>query len=190
MTARYVYAAGETTKTVAVTIANDTTFEQDETYFVNLTNGVNAIIADTQGVGTIQNDDAQPSVAFTAASQTASEGAGTAKVTSSLSNGSYQDVTVPDLGRRSGVMAAAERRLPAKKSAKALGQGQMVEVLRSPERPRERVSGRLRQSAARLWPGRDAGLPPARGLHGTAMAGPVPRRGSSEGKAHSRKLHP
>lgn len=32
-----------------------------------------------------------------------------------------------DLGRRSGVMAAAERRLPAKKSAKALGQGQMVE---------------------------------------------------------------
>lgn len=32
-----------------------------------------------------------------------------------------------DLIRRSGVMAAAERRLPAKKSAKALGQGQMVE---------------------------------------------------------------
>jgi hypothetical protein len=32
-----------------------------------------------------------------------------------------------DLGRRSGVMAAAERVLPAKKSAKALGQGQMVE---------------------------------------------------------------
>ncbi len=34
-----------------------------------------------------------------------------------------------ELGRRSGVMAEAERRLPAKKSAKGLGQGQMVESL-------------------------------------------------------------
>ncbi len=32
-----------------------------------------------------------------------------------------------ELGRRSGVMAEAERRLPAKKSSKGLGQGQMVE---------------------------------------------------------------
>jgi hypothetical protein len=33
-----------------------------------------------------------------------------------------------ELGRRSGVMAAAERHLPAKKSAKGLGQGQFVEA--------------------------------------------------------------
>ena len=32
-----------------------------------------------------------------------------------------------ELGRRSGVMAAAEKCLPPKKSAKGLGQGQMVE---------------------------------------------------------------
>src|SRR3990172_422486 len=32
-----------------------------------------------------------------------------------------------ELGRRSGVMAAAERHLPAKRSAKGLGQGQVVE---------------------------------------------------------------
>src|SRR3972149_41323 len=32
-----------------------------------------------------------------------------------------------ELGRRSGVMQAAERHLPAKRSAKGLGQGQLVE---------------------------------------------------------------
>ncbi|MHB8621658.1 MAG: hypothetical protein ACYDAG_19195 [Chloroflexota bacterium] len=34
-----------------------------------------------------------------------------------------------DLGRRSGVMAAAEKSLPQKKSPKGLGQGQMVESM-------------------------------------------------------------
>ena len=33
-----------------------------------------------------------------------------------------------ELGRRSGVMAAAEKHLPPKKSAKGLGQGQLVEA--------------------------------------------------------------
>jgi hypothetical protein len=31
-----------------------------------------------------------------------------------------------ELGRRSGIMAAAERHLPTKKSAKGLGQGQLL----------------------------------------------------------------
>jgi disulfide oxidoreductase YuzD len=48
---------GETSKPVSVTINGDTLVEPDETFFVNLTNAVNAIIADTQGLGTITNDD-------------------------------------------------------------------------------------------------------------------------------------
>ncbi|HUR76445.1 MAG TPA: Calx-beta domain-containing protein [Acidimicrobiales bacterium] len=49
--------AGATTKTFTVTVKGDATFEQDETFVVNLTSPVNATIADNQAVGTIDNDD-------------------------------------------------------------------------------------------------------------------------------------
>jgi serine protease len=50
-------AAGQTTKTFAVTINGDTTNEPDETFTVNLSNASGATIADGQGTGTITNDD-------------------------------------------------------------------------------------------------------------------------------------
>jgi hypothetical protein len=46
-------------QTISVTLNGDTTFESDDTFFVNLSNGVNATISDNQGLGTILNDDAQ-----------------------------------------------------------------------------------------------------------------------------------
>jgi len=53
------FAAGETQKTISVTINGDTKFEANETFNVNLSNATNgATIADSVGVGTIQNDDA------------------------------------------------------------------------------------------------------------------------------------
>ncbi|MEP6947017.1 MAG: choice-of-anchor Q domain-containing protein, partial [Acidobacteriota bacterium] len=57
-----VIAAGGTTYSFNVTINGDTTFEANETFFVNLTNVVGATVADSQGIGTIQNDDAVPPV--------------------------------------------------------------------------------------------------------------------------------
>ena len=48
---------GETTKTVSVTIAGDTTNEPDETFFLNISNPTNATTSDAQGIGTILNDD-------------------------------------------------------------------------------------------------------------------------------------
>lgn len=51
------FAPGEITKTVTVLIKGDTKIEPDETFFVNLTNPVNATIGAGQGVGTIINDD-------------------------------------------------------------------------------------------------------------------------------------
>ena len=55
------FAAGETQKTVSVTINGDTKFEGAETFNINLSNATNgATIADATAVGTIQNDDAQP----------------------------------------------------------------------------------------------------------------------------------
>ncbi|HKB02221.1 MAG TPA: S8 family serine peptidase [Gemmataceae bacterium] len=48
---------GQTSLTVAVQVRGDRRAEPDETFFVNLSNGTNATIADGQGVGTILNDD-------------------------------------------------------------------------------------------------------------------------------------
>jgi hypothetical protein len=52
------FAPGITLQTVTVLVNGDTAGEAHETFFVNLTNGVNATITDAQGIGTITNDDA------------------------------------------------------------------------------------------------------------------------------------
>ena len=51
---------GNTSKTITIVVNGDTIPEPNETFFVNLSNPVNATIEDTQGVGTILNDDAAP----------------------------------------------------------------------------------------------------------------------------------
>jgi Calx-beta domain/Lamin Tail Domain/Bacterial Ig-like domain (group 2)/WD40-like Beta Propeller Repeat len=92
------FAPGETTKPVPVTINGDTTFEPNETFFVNLTVPVNASISDSQGQGTITNDDvAPPSFDISINDVSVAEGnSGTKTVdfTVSLSNSSAQTVTV------------------------------------------------------------------------------------------------
>ena len=59
-----VFNPGETTKTITVLVNGDTVNEADETFFVNLSSPSNATIADGQGVGTIINDDALPSISI------------------------------------------------------------------------------------------------------------------------------
>ena len=54
------FAPGVTTQPIAVAVTGDTAIEANETFFVNLTTPVNATIADSQGVGTITNDDSTP----------------------------------------------------------------------------------------------------------------------------------
>lgn len=88
-------APGLLSTTVNVTVNSDTTFEPDETFFVNLTNPANATIGDSQGTGKINNDDIEP--AFSINDVTVSEGNSgttTAGFTVSLSNASSQTVTV------------------------------------------------------------------------------------------------
>src|SRR5207245_2195879 len=53
---------GDTSKTITVAVNGDTTPEPDETFFVNLSNPVNAQLADGQGAGTLRNDDAALSI--------------------------------------------------------------------------------------------------------------------------------
>lgn len=57
------FAPGETSKTIVVMVRGDTVVEPDETLSLNLSNVVNATIANGSATGTIQNDDrlyAQP----------------------------------------------------------------------------------------------------------------------------------
>jgi uncharacterized repeat protein (TIGR01451 family) len=51
---------GATTASLSIGIFGDVTVEPDETFFVNLGATANAIIGDSQGVGTIINDDGLP----------------------------------------------------------------------------------------------------------------------------------
>ena len=51
------FEPGEVKKTIDVQVTGDTDIEADETFFVNLSNAINANITDAQGVGTIDNDD-------------------------------------------------------------------------------------------------------------------------------------
>jgi hypothetical protein len=51
------FNAGSTTQTITVGVRGDTPVEPNETFFVNVSGASNATIADSQGAGTILNDD-------------------------------------------------------------------------------------------------------------------------------------
>jgi CSLREA domain-containing protein len=53
---------GSTSQTITVSVCGDTTFETNETFFVELSGETDATLADGEGRGTIQNDDAPPPI--------------------------------------------------------------------------------------------------------------------------------
>jgi hypothetical protein len=56
------FPAGTTTQTFTVPVIGDVLDEADDTFFVNLTTPTNSTIADTQGIGTILDDDPLPTI--------------------------------------------------------------------------------------------------------------------------------
>lgn len=90
------FPVGTVTRTISVGTIPDNVFEPDETFVVNLSNPTTATIADGQGQGTITNDDPQPTVSVGSAFRT--EGAqgtsGDATLSVTLSNPSFQTITV------------------------------------------------------------------------------------------------
>ena len=54
------FTAGQTSKTISVTVNGDTTVEPNETFLVNLSSPSGATLADAQGQGTITDDDTTP----------------------------------------------------------------------------------------------------------------------------------
>jgi hypothetical protein len=51
------FAAGETSKTVSVSVIGETVVEPDQTFSLKLSSPVRATISDDTGTGTIRNDD-------------------------------------------------------------------------------------------------------------------------------------
>ncbi|MBL8809581.1 MAG: S8 family serine peptidase [Planctomycetaceae bacterium] len=91
------FAPGETAKTIDVTINGDTTVESSETFLVTLSGASGATLADSEGVGTIQNDDTPPVPAISIGDVSVVEGNRNSKrmtFTIVLSAASSQSTTV------------------------------------------------------------------------------------------------
>jgi subtilisin family serine protease len=90
------FLAGTTSQPVTVDVAGDSAVENNETFAVNLSNATNAPIADSQGVGTIVNDDfATPSISINSvANYEGNRGFTKFVFTVSLSAASNQTVSV------------------------------------------------------------------------------------------------
>lgn len=62
------FLPGETSKTIVVVVNGDTAVEPSEAFTINLSNPTNATISDSQGIGTIVNDDIMPTLNISGAS--------------------------------------------------------------------------------------------------------------------------
>ena len=89
-TGSVIFDPSVTSRTITVAINGDATFEQNETFFVNLAQPVNAVIGDAQGVGAIVNDDQAQTPTVTAGPVTVAPG-GTITVTVTNGPGNVRD---------------------------------------------------------------------------------------------------
>ncbi|HEX8144317.1 MAG TPA: Calx-beta domain-containing protein [Pyrinomonadaceae bacterium] len=74
------FAPGETSKTITILVNGDLVIENNETFYVNLSNAVNATVTRGQGTGTINNDD-PTRVQLSATAYGVSEGDGRFNIT-------------------------------------------------------------------------------------------------------------
>lgn len=86
---------GTTSTGFGVLIFGDAMHEPNENFFVNLSSPVNAVLADAQGTGTINNDDPVPTLSvFASGGQEGDSGLSNVNVTIQLSNPTYLPVTL------------------------------------------------------------------------------------------------
>jgi VCBS repeat-containing protein len=89
------FLPGETSKAISVTVLGDTQFEFNETFNVTLSNPVNALIGTATAIGTIVNDDTQPTIGVSSTSRSeGNTGNSNMLFTVTLSNASDQTVSV------------------------------------------------------------------------------------------------
>ena len=89
------FAPGETTKTIAVTVNGDNLDELDEAFFLQIENGVNVAIEETQVTGTIVDNDNPPELSIKDITVTeGNDGTNVAIFTVNLDNPSSQEITI------------------------------------------------------------------------------------------------
>jgi large repetitive protein len=94
-TGTLTFDPGETLQTIIVPVVGDVTLEPDETFFVNLSDATGATFDDSQGIGTIQNDEGIPTLEITDVSMEEGDAGTTDFVFEvTLSNPSSTTVTV------------------------------------------------------------------------------------------------
>ena len=89
------FAPGQTSQTLVIPTLDDTIDEPDETFFVNCSNPVNATLGDSQGVGTILDNDPPPTISISDASlNEGNSGTSSAVFTVTLSSVSGKTISV------------------------------------------------------------------------------------------------
>ncbi len=106
-TTTLTFLPGEISKNITVSTNGDTTVETDETFTVDLTSGTGATIADSQGVGTLNNDDSATISINDIAIAEGNSGTTSFTYAVSLSNPSAGTVTV-DYATNDGTATAAD----------------------------------------------------------------------------------
>ncbi len=97
-TTSIVIAAGQTSGSITLSSINDSTFEGDESFVVDITTVTNGTESGTQQVtATIADDDPLPNVTLQVSPTAFAENGGTATIVARLSNPSVQAITI-DLG--------------------------------------------------------------------------------------------
>ncbi|MCM2280926.1 MAG: hypothetical protein NDI61_03670, partial [Bdellovibrionaceae bacterium] len=91
----FTIPAGQTSATIDVTTRGDALDDSDETFELILSAPQHVTIIDGTGVGTILDDDAEPSLEFVAATQSVGEASGSVTVSVQLSAVSGRVVSVP-----------------------------------------------------------------------------------------------
>ena len=104
------FGAGETERTVAVSVLGDRTDEPNETFRVRLSNASGAALGRALATGRIGDDDAQPTAALSLAPDTIGRSGGMSRVAASLSNPSSEETTVTVSPATSGDYALSSNR--------------------------------------------------------------------------------
>ena len=124
------FAPGETSKTLAVPVADDQTREPAENLFLHLSRAVNAELSDDQAVGTIADNDPLPAVRI--ADTNSTEGSGLLTFTLTLTNPSSEVVSV-DYLTQDGTALAGHDYTPQSGTLR-FAAGQQVQSLNVPLR--------------------------------------------------------
>jgi len=167
-----VIPVGSSTYSFTVMVNGDSTFEPDETFFVNVTNVTGTVVTKGQGTGTIQNDDSAPTsttvaptsttsttVAPTSTTSTSTSTTSTSTTTTSTSSTTSTTVaptttTSSTMLDQCGMLRLARARFNAQIDAfeAALPQlvpsGQQAAVLAQLEATRARSNAQIDQAAA------------------------------------------